>query len=67
MNMVKDGSVLTTEAEYASKLQRKSMHALRYIAADALESCSALPEGTNASFYAAEVRLCCAELIRRAK
>ena len=67
MDMVKDGSVLMTEDEYTAKLKRKSMHALRYIAADALESCSALPEGINTPFYAAEVRLCLAELIRRTR
>jgi hypothetical protein len=65
VNMVKDGSVLTTESDYATMLQRESMHALRYIAADALEACFALPEGINSVYYAIEVKLCCAELIRR--
>jgi hypothetical protein len=63
--MIKDGRILTTEGKYADALKSRTVESVRYVMQDAADAFTSFPEGKNATFYAAEVRLCLAELVSR--
>lgn len=63
--MMKDGKRINTEERYAEELKKKPRNEVSYVMNDAKNAYEAMPDGKNAGYYMAEVRLCDAELKRR--
>ena len=52
-------------SEYMESLKTKSTASLRYIAQDANNAMTAMPDGVNAGYYADEVHYCMMEIRSR--
>lgn len=54
-------------AEYQKKTRTMSADSLRYVIKDCRQVLAAMPDGSNAGYYADEINYCAMELHRRGR